>query len=196
MLCKVTVHPIEQIFDVGHEVDSSIVCKYVGILGQQLLTYDAPLVFLTLEVRVWKQEEHLLQLTPYEVIRQVFHCIHAQNGTILKLGQTIVLSVRVLLTKGFDFVVDKVTHFQTDLHAETQRVRVHSGQCDQQTAVPASNVDKSNWSIGIVVWIQGGPVHLIGRDRIIERMVCNRIRMSSLTIIAFLWQFHVIFVGL
>ena len=55
--------PLEEILHVGDGVEAAALPQHVGVLRQQGLVDDPPLVFRLFEVRVREQEEHLTQLT-------------------------------------------------------------------------------------------------------------------------------------
>lgn len=57
------LHPLRQLGHVCHGVNATAGTQHVCINSEEGQTDNTPLVFVTLEVRVREEEEHLLQLT-------------------------------------------------------------------------------------------------------------------------------------
>ena len=70
------------ILDIGDGVEAPPRPQHEGVLGQQRLVDDPPLVLGLLEVRVREQEEHLAQLTLAEEVGEVLHGVGAETRDV------------------------------------------------------------------------------------------------------------------
>ena len=101
--------PVEEILHVSDRVDLPANSQDVGVLGQQGLIDNPPLVLGFLEVRVREQEEHFGQLTLPEEIGQIFHGISPEASHVSELS-------RVLRSESRDFVFHIIRDLHSDLH--------------------------------------------------------------------------------
>lgn len=74
-----------------------------------------------LKVWVWVQEEELLQLSLFEEVGQVFHCVRPDARDIPVLA-------RLVCSQRLDPVHYVVGDFNADLHAQGELVREHLAQ--------------------------------------------------------------------
>ena len=89
--------------DVGDGIQPSADAQHVGVLGEQRLVDDPPLVLGLLEVRVGEEEEHLLQLPFPEEVGQVLHGVGPQAGDV-----AVAPARGVLLAQSGDSAVQRV----------------------------------------------------------------------------------------
>ena len=89
--------PIKEILYVGNGIDLPSNSQDVGVLGQQGLINDPPLVLGFLEMWIREQKKHFGQLALPEEIRQIFHGISPEASHVSVLS-------RVLRSEGSDLV--------------------------------------------------------------------------------------------
>ena len=74
------------ILDIGDGVEAPPRPQDEGVLGQQRLVDDPPLVLGLLEMRIREQEEHFRELPLPEEIGQIFHGVTPETGDVSELS--------------------------------------------------------------------------------------------------------------